>query len=123
VVSRRGGVPVAPLSDQNQIAKLLEALKEWNCDGFVQWKRLPTEWLRKNLEGYSQKSVGRLMYEYLRDGGEVDAVAETREEYRNLYAYHYDFRIQIGHRFLYIETRFDETRMGPTVYVVNLHDA
>ena len=115
---------MAPLRDPDLLEKYIEALKEWNCDGFIQWKRLAAEWLRKNLEGYGQKAVGRLMCEHVANGGEIDRVAETREEYRNLYPYHYDFRIPIAGRLIYIETRFDETaKMGPTIYVVSLHDA
>jgi len=114
---------MAPLSDKEMIAKFLEALKEWNVDGFIQWKRLPTEWVLKNTEGLSTKAVGRLMYEHVVDGGEIDQVVETREDYRNLYPHHYDFRIPIAGRLIYIETRLDDTKMGPTVYVVNVHDA
>ncbi len=112
-----------PLKDRKLVERILEALKEWNCDGFIQWKRLPVEWLRKNLEGHDPKSIGSLMYEHVANGGEIDQVVETREDYRNLYPYHYDFRIPIAGRLIYIETRFDEEKMGPTVYVVNIHDA
>jgi len=48
---------MAPLRDPDLLEKYIEALEEWNCDGFIQWKRLPTEWLRKNLEGYGQKDA------------------------------------------------------------------
>lgn len=113
---------MAPLKDPELLAKFIEALKEWNCDGFIQWKRLPTEWLRRNLEGYSQKAVGRLMWEYVAGGGDIDQVVETRDDYRDLCPYHYDFRIPIADRFIYIETCYDDTPMGPTIYVVNIHD-
>ncbi len=112
-----------PLTDEKLAERIIEALKEWNCDGFIQWKRLPTEWLRSHLEGYDPKSIGELMYEHVFGGGEIDQVVETREDYRNLYSHHYDFRITIAGRLIYIETRFDETKMGPTVYVVNIHYA
>ena len=115
---------MAPLSDPELLARFVEALKEWNCDGFIQWKRLPAEWLRKNLDGYTRKAISRLMCDHVVNGGAIDQVTETREDYRNLYPYHYDFRIPIAGRLVYIETRFDETdKMGPTVHVVNIHDA
>jgi hypothetical protein len=114
---------VAPLTDPRLLASFLEALKEWNCDGFIQWKRLPAEWLRKNLENLSQKAVGQLMWEYVASGGEIDQVAETREGYHDLYECHYDFRVPVAGRLIYIETLFEETKMGPTIYVVNIHDA
>ena len=37
--------------------------------------------------------------------------------------YHYDFRLPIGDRLVYVETRLDESKMGPTITVVNIHDA
>ncbi len=114
---------MGPLRTPELLRKYLEALREWNCDGFIQWKQVPAQWLRKNLDGWSQKAVGQLMYEHVAHGGEIDQVAETREDYRHLYPFHYDFRIPIAGRLIYIETRFDETKMGPTVYVVSIHDA
>lgn len=114
---------MTPLRDGNLIQRFLDALKEWNCDGFIQWKRVPAEWLRKNLEGYTTKAIGRMIYEHVVNGGPIDQVAETREEYQDRWPYHYDFRLPIDERLIYIETRFDETRMGPTVYVVSVHDA
>jgi len=112
-----------PLRDTGILAKFLEALKEWNCDGYIQWKRRPAEWLRKNLEGWSQKAIGRAMYAHLVSGGEIDQVKEKYEGYRDIHPYHYDFRIPIVGRLIYIETVFDETKMGPTITVVNIKDA
>jgi hypothetical protein len=114
---------MAPLTDRSVLAKLLEALSEWDCDGFIQWKRLPAEWLRKNLKGWTPKGIGRLMHEHVAGGGEIDQVKETREEYRHLHQYHYDFRIPVAGQIIYIETRLDDTKMGPTILVVNMHAA
>jgi hypothetical protein len=115
---------MAPLIDPRLLATFLGALKEWNCAGVIQWKPLASEWVRKNLDGCTPKGVGRLMYEYVNSGGEIDQVVETREDYRNRYPYHYDFRIPIAGRLIYVETCFDETdRMGPIVFVVNIHYA
>jgi len=114
---------MVPLKDRVLYGKILEALKEWNCDGFIQWRRRPAEWLRKNLEGWSQKAIGEAMYEHVVQGGEIDQVKENYEGYRESHPYHYDFRIIVGDRHLYIETIFDEMKMGPTVTIVNLKDA
>jgi hypothetical protein len=62
------------------------------------------------------------MWQHVAGGGEIDQVAETREDYRNRYPYHYDFRLPIAGRLIYIETCCDDTMMGPTIYVVNIHD-
>ena len=111
-----------PLRDQVMLDKFLEALKEWNCDGYIQWKRRPAEWLRSNLESRSQKAIGEAMYDHVVNGGEIDQVKENYEGYRDTHPFHYDFRIPIAGRHIYVETVFDETKMGPTITVVSIKD-
>ncbi len=112
-----------PLRDPDTLSKFLEALKEWNCDGYIQWKARPAEWLRKNLQGCSQKAIGQAMYDHVVNGGEIDQVKENYEGYRETHPYHYDFRIPIEGRLIYVETVFDDTKMGPTITIVNIKDA
>jgi hypothetical protein len=111
---------MASLTDPELLCKFREALNEWNFDGFIQWKRRPAEWLRENLSNHTQKAVNRLMYEYVLGGGEIDETKENYEGYRDSHPYHYDFRVPIGGSVLYIETVFDELRMGPTITIVNM---
>lgn len=112
-----------PLRDPILLAKFLEALKEWSCDGFIRWKRRPADWLRKHLQGCTQRTIGQAMYEHVVNGGEIDEVKENYEGYRDIHPYHYDFRVLIDDRPLYVETVFDDMKMGPTITVVNLKDA
>lgn len=114
---------MAPLKDRRLLDRFLGALKDWSCGGVIEWKPLASEWLRRNLENLSQKAIGQLMWEHVANGGEIDQVVETREGYRDRHQYHYDFRISVVGRVLYIETRLVETKMGPIIYVVNIHDA
>ncbi len=111
------------LSDPELLALYLEALNEWNCDGYIEWKPRPRDWLRENLGDFSQKAIGRLLYEHVLAGGEIDQVKETREEYRNTDSFHYDFRLHIDSRLIYVETVLRTSRMGPTILVVSIHDA
>ena len=113
---------MARLSDPEVLALYGEALANWRWKGFVAWKRVPAEWLRKTLGEFDQEFVTRAMYEHLVRGGEIDQVKETREGYSDKYEYHYDFRLHIGGRLVYIETTLDRTRMGPTVNIVSMHD-
>jgi hypothetical protein len=113
---------MTPLTDPQLRAKFLEALREWNFSGFIQWRRRPIEWLRDNLDGCDPHMVSRAMYEHVVNGGEIDQIAENYEEYRSTHPYHYDFRICVGRRRLYVETLFDELTMGPTITIVNLID-
>jgi hypothetical protein len=111
------------LTDPDVLGLFLEALENWRWKGFLAWRRVAAEWLRKNLDECSQELVNQLMYEHVLNGGEIDQVRETREGYRDNYEHHYDFRIRVGTRFVYIETTLDRTRMGPTVNIVSIHDA
>lgn len=86
------------------------------------WKRRPSEWLEANIEGHTTRSVAKLMWEFVKDGGKIDQTPERREEYAWVHEFHYDFRFPIDGRRIYIESVFDETRTGPTITVVNMHD-
>jgi hypothetical protein len=114
---------MAPLRDPDLLDKFVEALGEWKFDGFIQWRRRAADWLRKNLEGCSQQAIGQAMHEHVQNGGEIDEVKENYEGYRDTHPFHYDFRISFAGRLLYVETIFDDTKMGPTITVVNIKDA
>jgi hypothetical protein len=63
------------------------------------------------------------MFRHFDAGGEIDQVTETRPEW-NEQRYHYDLRIQIGGRLIYIETVLvEDDPNDPTVHVVSIHDA
>ena len=109
-----------PLDDEEIAAKLRLAFEE-SGSGCVQWKRLAAEWARRNLEGITQQAVNELILRHIASNGRIDQVVETREEYRH-HAYHYDFRIPILERIIYIETVLSEQRMGPVVTIANIRD-
>lgn len=113
---------MARLEDPRLIGLFREALSEWNCDGFIVWKKRPAEWIDANLEGHSTRSIGERMFQFFADGGEIDQVRERRSEYAGQYEFHFDFRITIDGRKVYIETVLDETSTGPTITVVSMHD-
>jgi hypothetical protein len=114
---------MAALTNPALLALFREALREWRYDGFVTWKRVAAEWLTKNLEGCTQKAIAKLMYEHVESGGEIDQVRERRPEFQRPYEFHFDFRLQVESRRIYIETTLDTTRTGPTITVVSIHDA
>jgi hypothetical protein len=113
---------MARLEDARILDLIKSALAEWNCDGFVVWKPRPAEWLESNVEDETTASVGKLMHEFVESGGAIDRVRERRPEYASRYEFHYDFRFAIAGRKVYIETVLDETRTGPTITVVSMHD-
>ena len=114
---------MAPLTDAEILAKFRHALQEWRFTGYITWKVTAREWVERNLEGWTTRAVGHEMFLHCQAGGEIDQVRETRPEW-NEQRYHYDFRIQIGDRLIYIETILvEDDPRDPTVHVVSIHDA
>ena len=111
-----------PLRDDAELGRYKGVLKEWKFTGVIQFRRRAAEWIRDNLANHTQKSVGRLMHEHRE---EVDQTPETREEYRDFYPYHYDFRIPIDGRLIYIETVFEPgaTDADSTIWIFNMKPA
>ncbi len=63
------------------------------------------------------------MFRFFAAGGEIDQVREGRPQWSE-HRFHYDFRIDIGGRLLYIETILvEDGSEDPTIYVVSIHDA
>jgi hypothetical protein len=112
-----------PLTDHEIRAKIRHALREWNCAGYVTWKKVAREWVEGNLEGFTTRAVGEEMFRHMESGGMIDCVRETRAEWTEQ-RYHYDFRIDLGGRQVYIETLLvEDDPLDPTIHVVSIHDA
>lgn len=110
-----------PLRDANTIDKFRAAFQDHNSGG-VSWNPVPAlEWLRRNFSGITQQAVNCLILDHINSGGEIDQVVETREDYLHC-GYHYDFLLRIRNRCVYVETILQESRMGPVVTVVNIHN-
>jgi hypothetical protein len=108
------------LDDAEIIRKLWLAFEEWNSGG-VLWKQLAAEWVRRNLEYVTQQAINERILQHIVSNGRIDQVNETREEYLH-FEFHYDVRIPILDRTIYIEMVLTEHEMGPVVTVVNVHD-
>lgn len=111
---------MTPLGYAEIVDKFLTAFKEWSSGG-VSWKRVPAEWVRKNLDNVTPEAINNLLLEHIAHGKEINQVEETREEYRH-HQYHYDFIICVCGRRIYVETTLVDHKMGPIVTVVNVHD-
>ncbi|MGD1278700.1 MAG: hypothetical protein ABR964_15920 [Tepidisphaeraceae bacterium] len=92
--------------------------------GYIQWQRLPRDWLDRELAGYTQKMINELMATHAKTGGTIHQVVETRPEYIR-WRFHYDLRLPISGRRIYIETVFRHERdlEDCEIIVVNMHDA
>ena len=114
---------MAPLMDAAILAKFRHALSAWNFAGYVTWKSVAREWVESNLEGFTTRSIGEEMFRFLEAGGKIDQVKETRREWTEQ-PFHYDFRLSIEGRLVYIETILvEDDPDDPTIHVVSIHDA
>lgn len=114
---------MAVLTDPTLLAMFQHAMSEWNCGGYITWKRVAREWVEGNLEGYTTRAIGEEMFRYFAAGGIIDQVRETRPEWTE-HRFHYDFRVPIAGRLIYIETLLiDHDPTDPTIHVVSIHEA
>jgi len=69
------------------------------------------------------KGIAELIYRHFDSGGQIDQVNETREEWLD-FKFHYDLRLTIAERRIYIETvLLSEDPDDPEIQVVNIHEA
>lgn len=114
---------MARLQDPEILARYQSALSNWYVTGYVEWKDLARDWILANLDGIKPRWVAELMWQHVQAGGEIDQVPERRPEWSD-YDYHYDLRLRIADRLLYIETvLLDDDPDDPTIRIVSIHDA
>src|SRR5437773_2765426 len=92
-----------PLTDPAILAQFRMVLAQWNCTGYVTAKERPRHWITNNLGGLNLKDVAKAMHDFLARGEVPDQVKETRPEW-NMWPFHYDFRLTLAGRKVYIET-------------------
>lgn len=111
------------LTDPRILQLITEALRNGAEDvgGYVQWKKLPGEWLRKNLENQTQLSIVQRMFQHVHEGNEIDQVVEKREGHRDENRFHFDFRFRVDGLDVYVETVLREFRNEATIAIVNMH--
>ena len=114
---------MARLTDAEILAKFEHALNQWQFTGYITWKPIARQWLEQNLEGCTTRSVSAEMLRFLAAGGEINQVPETRPQWSE-HQFHYDFRMDIDGRPLYIETILvEDDPDDPTIHIVSIHDA
>ncbi len=111
-----------PLTDPETLAKFRHILSEWNCAGYITWKEIARRWVEGNLDGFTTRAVGEEMSRHVAAGGAIDEVRERRPQWSE-HRFHYDFRIPIAGRLVYIETILVDDPDDPTIHVVSIHDA
>ena len=119
---------MAPVTDSDRLEAYKDALRNWNIPDYIQFELTEQahRWIRRELDRVTLKDIGRLMFEYVNAGGKIDEVPETRPEWSDVYEFHYDIRLTIQKKPIYIETRLhyrlpvvpDES----WILVVNVHE-
>ena len=113
---------MAPLTDLELRRRYLQPLEYRRYRGYVTWKQTAREWVETKLAGTTTRQIDDLMWEHVAAGGEIDQQRERRPEWSE--QYHYDLRIRIRTRRVYIETvLLDDDPDDPTIHVVSIHDA
>jgi hypothetical protein len=117
---------MAPLTDPERLLAYKNALGNWRFAGFVTFSltEQSRQWIRQTL-GIPFQEIPRLMEEYVVSGGQIDEVRETRPEWSSKHEFHFDLRLQIDDRPVYIETRLHDDNPyepdRPWIEVVNVH--
>jgi hypothetical protein len=92
---------------------------------YVVFKKLPHEWLSRELPEQTLRAICRILHEHVASGGAIDEQVETRPQYAH-YGFHFDLRVSIGGRRVYFETvlEFEDASDEDdlTIVVVNAHD-
>ena len=120
---------MSKLTDPETLRHYMEALGHYKTNGYVVFCKEASEWLRRELPGWTQAALAATLDKFVRSGGEIDQVVETRDNWSNKYAYHYDLRLFVKGRSrkLYVETRlvpdYPNQRDDPYILIANIHDA
>ena len=119
---------MASLTDPDRLAAYTDALRNWEFGGYVRFELTEQayRWVRRELNGVPLKDIGRMLFEHVAGGGQIDEIVESRPEWCDLHEFHHDLRIPIQGKLVYVETRLifrppfvsDES----SIIVVNIHE-
>jgi hypothetical protein len=110
------------LTDSTVLAQYHCALNLWDCTYYINWKYTARQFVEKELSGYTTRLIGKLMFEHVRDGGNIHQIVEKREAWLE-WRFHYDLYVPIAGREIYFETLLvDDDPTDCTILVVSAHD-
>ena len=120
------GTGLAPLTDPERLQAYLDALSNWDITDYIRFDLTEEahRWFKREFSNITLTEIARLMFEYVKGGGEINEVPETRPEWAD-YEFHYDLRFTIQDKPVYIESRLDyRVPVVPdesSILVVNIH--
>lgn len=111
-----------PLTDPTILNVFRRVLAEWQCTGYVTAKDTALDWIADHLGGLILRDVAKALHDVVVRGDSIDQQPERRPEW-NTWPFHYDFRLLIGSRHVYVETILqDDNPDDPTIHIVSMHD-
>ncbi|HYV38187.1 MAG TPA: hypothetical protein VE988_21050 [Gemmataceae bacterium] len=119
---------MAKLTDPEILTCYCNALANWRYAGYIVFERDAEHGLRRHLPRIMQQDFQEMLFNFVtNEGGEIDQVAETREEWRDHWSHHFDLRPIVDGVKIYVETRLKysmpEDPDDPVIFVVNIHPA
>src|ERR1700678_3750548 len=97
---------MARLADPDVLAGYQKELCEWTIEGYVELQGRALEGLRSAVVGVTAKEFKAALYCYVfEENGEIDRIKEEREQWREIWEWHYDLRPTINCVKLHVETR------------------
>jgi hypothetical protein len=113
---------VATLTDAIVLAQFQQVLSNWQYTRYVTASDTASEWMVNELAGVALRDLAKALFQFVQSGGIIDQQLEKRPEW-NIWPFHYDFRLHLAGRFLYIETILrDDDPKDPTIHIVSIHD-
>lgn len=114
---------MAVLQDPVILAQYRSPLANWNVSGYIVWKETARAWLLANLGEGDERKINKLLFEHVQGGGLIDQVPERRAEWDD-YDNHYDLRLALAGRLIYVETVLEvDDPQDAILRVVSIHDA
>lgn len=111
------------MTDSVILAQFKQVLSNWQYTGYVTASNRVAKWLKQELPELALRDLAKAMFQFVESGGIIDQQVESRPEW-NDWPFHYDFRLHLSGRFIYIETVLrDDDPKDPTVHIVSIHDA
>jgi len=118
---------MAPLSDPERLLAYKDALSNWAFSGYVEFDLTEQshDWIRSELSNLPLRDLAELMHQHVESGGVIDEVRETRPEWSGEHEYHYDLRLSVQGKQVYLETRLSFAPPfvpdNPWILVVSIH--
>lgn len=115
-----------PLTNPEILACYRNAMTNRRVGGYVEFNERARRGMLEVLPGYTLAAFKEELYEFVVvNSGTISQTEETREQWREEWEFHYDIRLPLAGKRIYIETRLrycdPNDPDDPIILVVNVH--